>query len=247
MFTQGKDDERIIPRKKVDFLKLGSQALALVFILLYIGFDSLGEMLPAIQQISYENLIIILLVLIFVMPGGIALFSKWLQTQKWRALAEEIGFQAEQANRFSMPILQGTLRGHRMTVSQSSDRVGRRRVYFTNIKVELNEPVNEGFTMKKRAITNLNQNKIGDDEIDKRYATKSTNERLINTILRTRRLRLGLLQLGVRARTRSLALNHTTLAYIESGETADTDYLRAVMGFLSEMTHTIERQVQFDF
>lgn len=246
MIIPGKDEERIIPRKRIDFLKIGSQMLAVLFVLLYIGFDALQQFLPVIPQISYQNLIIILLVLIFVMPGGIALFSKWLQRQKWLALAEEIGFKAEQANRFSMPTLQGTLRGHQMTISQSAQSRGRRRVYYTNVMVDLNKPVDTAFTMKKRSITDLNQNKIGDDEFDKRYATKSNDERLINMILRTRRLRLGLLQVGQRARSRSLTLNKTTLAYIESGETADTDYLRAVMGFLSELAHTIERQGQFD-
>ena len=113
MFTSDKDNERIIPRRSINFLKIGAQVLAVVFVLLFIGFDFIAELLPAIPQINYQYLIIGFLVLIFVLPGGIALFSKWLQTQKWLALAEEIGFQAQQANRFTMPTLEGSLRGHR--------------------------------------------------------------------------------------------------------------------------------------
>jgi len=247
MFTSDQDTERIIPRKRIDFLKIGTQVLAVVFLLLYIGYDLIAETLPAIPIIGYENLVIILLVLVFGMPVAINLFRKWLQTQKWLALAEEIGFQVEKESRFSLPTLQGTLRGHRMTLSQSSQNRGRRRTHFTNIKVQLNEPVSEYLTLNKRSVTNFNQHKIGDDEIDKRYTTQTNDERLIQTILRTRRLRLGLLQLGERARTRSLNLTQTTLSYIENGETADTEYLRAVMGFLSEMAHTAERHGQFDF
>ena len=246
MFNPDKDDERIIPRKRLDILKGGSQVLAVIFLLLYLGYDLFVEMLPiAIPEIGYQTLIILMLVLVIVVPGAFMLFSKWVQLQKWQALADEIGFQAERANNFSIPKLHGTLRGHRITVWQSSERRGRNRVNFTNISVGLNERVGDSFSLKKRSLTDFNQHKVGDDEFDKRYTTQTTNQRLIDTILHTRRLRLGLLQLGERARTRTLVFNQSTLAYIESGETSDTDYLRSVMGFLSEMAQTIERTKQF--
>jgi hypothetical protein len=175
------------------------------------------------------------------------LFGKWLQMQKWLALAEELGFQTEQANRFTMPSLHGSMRGHRMVISQTSERRGRSRVYFTRYHITLNQPAKATFVFKKRALTDFNQKKIGDDEFDKRYAATSSDERLVANFLRTRRLRLGLLQLGERARSRSLALNHDTLVYIERGETPDTEYLKAVMGFLSDLAHAIERQGQFDY
>ncbi|MBN2044121.1 MAG: hypothetical protein JW757_03795 [Anaerolineales bacterium] len=247
MFTSGKDEERIIPRKRMNYLKVSAQLLAVVFVLLYFGFDLLSEVLPAFPQLSYEVMLVILLVLVFVIPGGIALFSKWLQRQKWLALADEIGFQAKQTNRFSMPALYGSLRGHRITIAQTSERRGRSRVFFTKYQIMLNKTVDQSFVLKKRGIADFNQKKVGDDEFDKHYSTQATDERLIGNILRTRRLRLGLLQLGERTRTRSLTLNQDTLVYIESGETSDTEYLRAVMGFLSELAHNIERQGQFNF
>lgn len=245
MLTPGRDEERIIPSKRRDFLKGGSQVLALASVLLYFGYDLLAEMLPDLPQINYQTLIILMLVLIFAVPGGLALVSRWRQVQKWLGLAEELGFQAEQVKRGSIPKLNGTLRGHRITIWQSAEQRGRNRVQFTNINAALNEQIGESFTLKKRTLADFNQHKIGDDEFDKRYTTWATDERLIHTILRTRRLRLGLLQLGERARTRSLVFNQGTLAYLESGETSDTEYLRAVMGFLSEMAHTIERYKQF--
>jgi hypothetical protein len=246
MFPSDQDTERIIPRKRIDFLKIGTNALAVTFVLLYISFDIFADMLPTIPQLNYETLIIILLVLIFVMPLSINMFSKWLQSQKWRALADEIGFQTKQDNRVSMPALHGTLRGHQIKVSQTAERRGRSRVFFTQYEVTLAERVSSSFKMQKRRFTSFNQEKTGDEEFDKKYTTSTTDERLVNNILRTRRLRLGLLQLGERARTRTLTLNHTTLTYIESGETADTEYIKAVMGFLSEMAHIIERNQQFD-
>ena len=247
MYTSANDEERIIPRKKINFLKVGSQVLAVVFVLLYIGFDLLAEFLPALPAINYQTLIILLLVLIFVMPGGIILFGKWLQIQKWLGLADELGFQAKQANRFSLPTMHGSLRGHRITISQISERRGRSRVFFTRYHITLNEPGNESFVFKNRGIMDFNQKKIGDVEFDKRYSTTTNDERMVGNILRNRRLRLGLLQVGERARSRSLALNHDALVYVESGETSDTEYLRAVMGFLSELAQNIERQGQFDF
>ncbi|MFN2144449.1 MAG: hypothetical protein ACK2T7_03815 [Anaerolineales bacterium] len=245
MFNSDKDNERIIPRKRIDFLKAGSQVLAVLFLLLYFGYDLLVGMLPSFPEIDYQTVIILMLVLVIAVPGVFILFGKWVQLKKWQALADEVGFQTTQSNQFTLPKLHGTLRGHRMTVWQSSERRGRNRVHFTNISVTLNERIGDSFSLKKRSLTDFNQHKIGDDEFDKRYATQTTNERLINTILRTRRLRLGLLQLGERARTRSLAFQQTTLLYIESGETSDTDYLRSVMSFLSEMAQAIERSKQF--
>ncbi len=87
----------------------------------------------------------------------------------------------------------------------------------------LNERVDDSFSHPKTLPDEFNQDKIGDEEFDKKYTTQTTNQRLIDTILRTRRLRLGLLQLGERARTRTLTLNQNTLTYIESGETSDTN------------------------
>jgi hypothetical protein len=246
MFPSDQDTERIIPRKKIDFLRIGTNALAVIFVLLYISFDVFAETLPAIPQINYETLIIILLVLIFGMPLTITMFSKWVQSQKWRALADEIGFQTKQDNRVSTPVLHGTLRGHKVQVSQASERRGRSKVFYTHYQVALTERVSSSFKIQKRRFTTLNQEKIGDEEFDKKFTINTTDQRLINNILRTRRLRLGLLQLGERARTRTLTLNQTTLTYIESGETADTEYIKAVMGFLSELAHIIERNQQFD-
>ncbi len=54
------------------------------------------------------------------------------------------------------------------------------------------------------------------------------------------------MQLGERARTKNLALRGDAISYVESGQTTDTEYMRAVLGVLAELAHALERIEQMD-
>ncbi len=241
------EDERVIPRKQVNLAALIIQIFFGIFFLFILGMtffggqipDRFGEFIPFIMPIFVVFLLLI--------PLGFGIFGRWVQHRKWKALADQLGFQAEQPNVFTLPTLTGTYRGHRFVISQSSQQRGRSRIYFTNYLVMLNTPSRNSFEIKKRSILHLNRNRIGDEEFDKKFSTQTSSERLVNKILSTRRLRLGIFQLGHRARTRNLTLSGETLAYTERGQTLDTEYMHSVISFLGELATAIEHTNESDY
>ena len=154
--------------------------------------------------------------------------------------------QTTQPNRWTLPTLQGITRGHRVTISQTTKQRGRSRVYFTNYVVALNTPIKATFVIDKRSLTHFNRYRIGDEDFDKKLSTQTSSEDLIRQLLRTRRLRLGIMQLGERSRSKKLALNGKTLTYVEGGQTTDTEYMRAALNLLTELAQAIERIEQMD-
>ena len=241
------DEERVIPRKRINLTNLITQIFLGFFLLLIFGLTIFPEQIPTISENFTSYITPIVIIFLVVIPLGFGLIGRWVQHQKWKALAEELGFQAEQPNRFTLPTLKGTYRGHRLVISQSSQRRGRSRVYFTNFLVVLNTPSTENFEIKRRSITHFNRNQTGDEEFDRKFSTESSSQKMIDKILRTRRLRLGMMQLGERARTRTLSLNGKALSYVEGGQTSDTEYMRGVINFLAELGNAVERMDQLDY
>lgn len=240
------DEERIIPRKRANLTSLITQLVLGLFLILIFGLTLFPNQLPDFSGNFYRYVTPIFIIFLVIIPLGFGLFGQWVQHQKWKALADELGFQTEQRNRFTLPSLMGTYRGHRITISQSSQRRGRSRVYFTNYLVTLNTPSSESFEIKRRSLTHFNRNKTGDEEFDKKHSTQSSSDKLIDNIMRTRRLRLGMMQLGERSRTKTLTLNGALISYIEGGQTSHTEYMHGVINFLSELGNAIERIDQLD-
>ena len=155
--------------------------------------------------------------------------------------AEEMGLPVEKKSWFSSPIIKGTYRGHRITIADTSESRGRSRVHFTNFMMNLNTPTTSSFTIKKRSITHVNRELTNDEVVDKKLTIKINSKMLLQQILKTRRLRQGLLELGERSRTRDLYLNGKTLHYKEGGQVSDPVYLQAVLNYMVEMIKLIER------
>ena len=160
------DEERVIPRKRINLTNLITQIFLGFFLLLIFGLTIFPEQIPTISENFTSYITPIVIIFLVVIPLGFGLIGRWVQHQKWKALAEELGFQAEQPNRFTLPTLKGTYRGHRLVISQSSQRRGRSRVYFTNYLVVMNTPSTENFEIKRRSITHFNRNQTGDEEFD---------------------------------------------------------------------------------
>lgn len=241
------NEERVIPYKRVNLTNLITQVFLGFFLLLIFGLTIFPDQLPVFSENFYTYLTPIIVIFLVLVPLGFGIFGRWVQHQKWKALADDLGFQTEQPNRFTLPKLKGNYRGHQLLISQSSQQRGRSRVYFTDYLVMLNTPSKESFEIKKRAITHFNRYRIGDEEFDKKFSTQNSSDKMIGKILRTRRLRLGILQLGERARSRTLTLSGKALSYVESGQTADTEYMRGVINFLAELGNAVERLDQMEY
>lgn len=240
------DEERIVPKKQIAVVSILTQVFMALFLLTFFGLLFFEDFAPEISEFAFNYLIWIYIVGLVGIPLLFGLFSRWIQQRKWQSFAEELGLQVTQANRWTLSALEGTYRGHRVTISQSTQRRGRSRVYFTNYAVVLNTPIKATFQIEKRSLTHFNRNQIGDEAFDKKLSTQASSEELVRQLLRTRRLRSGIMQLGERSRSKKLALNGKTLTYVEGGQTTDTEYMRAALNLLTELAQAIERIEQMD-
>lgn len=144
----------------------------------------------------------------------------------------------------SSPVIQGTYRGHQITIADTNESRGRSREHFTNFMMTLNTPTTSTFTIKKRSITHANRELTNDEEVDKKLTIKINFKMLLEQILKTRRLRQGLLELGERSRTRDLYLNGKVLHYKESGQVSDPEYMQAVLNYMIDLIKLAERVEQ---
>lgn len=252
MFSSTQDNERIIPRKRFNIFNSLLQGFIFLIVLIFIVgplaavyIPDLGGVMDGLMQILDGNSFYLFFIVMLLLFGGFNLFSRWMQRTRWMALAEILGLQFEQKYLWNSPSLRGTHRAHQIAITETSKRSGRNRVYYTNFVIGLTSPTEHSLQIAKRGLTDFNRPKTGDDEFDKYLTTASSSERLIQRILRTRRLRLGILQLGERSRVRSLALSRDTMAYVEFGKLQDTEYMQAALTFLVELTNTIESMEQF--
>lgn len=241
------DIDRVIPRKRGNLI---AQALQVIFVLVMLAFGAyfffaaeLPEFVESLAMLFSVPLIVILVGV----PLAMLIFENWYQQRKWKAFAEEMGWQIQQPNRWTLPTLQGTHRGHRITISQTSKQRGRSREYFTQYIVQLNSPIKDNLQIERRNLMHMNRYKTGDEDFDKRHSTQASSEKFVEQILQVRRLRQGLIELGQNARSKALALRGNTLAYVEGGKTSDTEYLRAASSLLSELATHVERMEQMDY
>jgi len=240
------DTERVIPRQRINLANLFSQGITLLFVILIFVQLFLRAELPEWLEPS-QPLILVALVVFFILTGLMSAVVRWNQTRRWKRLAEELGFQTEQKTAFSIPRIRGTYRGYRVAIADSTEKQGRSNIHYTNFMLELNTPSQSSFTIEKRSLTHMRRELTNDDEIDKKLTVKISSEHLLQQILRSRRLRQGLLELGDRAQTKSLYMDGKTLHYKERGQISDREYMQAVLGYIIELAKLIEREVHIGF
>lgn len=240
------DNERVIPRKPINIPNLLIQGSMLLFILLFFGQMVLGQQFFDFGFDS-DFLLVIIFLVFFVLSALVGIIQRWYQRRMWNTFAEQIGFQMEQRNRFGFPEMRGTYRGHRILIKDTTENQGRNRVHFTNFILDLNTPTSSSFTILKRSLTHLNRERTQDSQVDKKLTVKISSQKLLSQILNTRRLRQGLLELGERARTRTLFLNGKTLHYKESSQISSHEYLQAVLDYMIELTNLTERIDQISY
>ena len=240
------DTERVIPRQRINIVNLITQGLLLLFVILF-----LAQLILGTNQLewlaSFESALFILFVVFIILSGFISLGVRWIQSRTWDAFADEMGFQTEQKNWFSIPKIHGTYRGHRITMADSTEKTGRNTVHFTNFILDLNTSSQSSFTIQKRSLTHFNRELTNDAGVDKKLTVKISSKKLLQQMLKTRRVRQGLLELGERARTRALFLNGKTLHYKERGQISDREYIQAVLNYLIELAKLIQREEQIGF
>ncbi|MEJ2485304.1 MAG: hypothetical protein P8Y68_06180 [Anaerolineales bacterium] len=240
------DTERVIPRQRINFVNLITEGLIFLFVIFFIGQLILGANRLG-RLASFESAIFILFVGFIILSGFISLGVRWIQRRTWGAFAEEMGFQTEQKTVFSIPKIHGTYRGYRISITDSTEKQGRSTVHFTNFILELNTPSQNSFTIQKRSFTHFNRELTNDAGVDKKLTIKISSKKLLQQMLKTRRLRQGLLELGERARSKVLYLNGKTLHYKERNQISDREYIQAVLNYLIELAKLVEREEQIGF
>lgn len=234
------DSDRVIPRQRIKFGNLIIQFLLFLFVILFfiqMIFDS--NTTNWFEDIS--DYLVLLFVGFIILTSLIGFVIRWFHFRKWTIFAEERGLTVEKKSWVSSPVIQGTYRGHRITFAATSENRGRSRVHFTNFMMNLNTPTTSTFTIKKRSITHVNRELTKDEEVDKKLTIMISSRTLLQQMLKTSKLRQGLLELGERSRTKNLYLNGTVLHYKESGLASDPEYLQAVLNYMIEMIKLIER------
>ncbi|HSG25877.1 MAG TPA: hypothetical protein VLA32_07135 [Anaerolineales bacterium] len=237
------DSDRIIPRRRIKFGNLIIQFLLFLFVILFfiqMIFDS--NTTNWFEDIS--DYLVLLFVGFFILTSLIGFVIRWFHFRKWTIFAEERGLTVEKKSWVSSPVIQGTYRGHQITIADTSESRGRSREHFTNFMMTLNTPTTSTFTIKKRSITHANRELTNDEEVDKKLTIKINSKMLLEQILKTRRLRQGLLELGERSRTRDLYLNGKVLHYKESGQVSDPEYMQAVLNYMIDLIKLAERVEQ---
>jgi hypothetical protein len=223
------------------------QIFLILFLVLYFGITIFG-LGNLNQRDLLESYFLLIFLAIFIgLPLIVGVFTRWDQQRKWNQLAEEMGLKIEQKSRFAFPTITGTHRGHRVSISQITQRRGRNRAYFTSFTIELIVSPRVNFAIQKRSLTHINRELTSDEEIDKRLTIKISSKRLLQQILQSSRIRQGLLELGERARTKNLVLQDKTLVYLENGQIRDTEYLRSVLVYLVELATLVERGEQIGY
>lgn len=237
------DSDRVIPRQRIKFGNLIIQFLLFLFVILFFSqmiFDS--NTTNWFEDIS--DYLVLLFVGFIILTSLIGFVIRWFHFRKWTIFAEERGLTVEKKSWVSSPVIKGTYRGHQITIADTSESRGRSREHFTNFMMTLNTPTTSTFTIKKRSITHANRELTNDEEVDKKLTIKINTKMMLQQILKTRRLRQGLLELGERSRTRDLYLNGKVLHYKESGQVSDPEYMQAVLNYMIDLIKLAERVEQ---
>jgi len=238
------DSNRVIPRQRsklgnliiLPFLLYGS--VSLFFFLFFVG----GEDTNTTTRITDLVILFVIFFIVFSIFFNLILFAdRWFKFQRWIIFAEERGLPVEKKSWFSTPVIQGTYRGYQISIADSCESLGHRGKHFTNFMMTLNTPTKSTFAIKKRGITRANRELTRDEEVDKKLTVEINSKILLQQILKTRRVRQGLLELGERASTRALYLNGKILHYKESDLVSTSEYIEAVLNYMIDMINLIRR------
>lgn len=240
MFSKIEDSNRVIPRMKGMRGNLIFQLGFAAFILfMFIGMLLPGELGDLFYQ--YEDLIYFPLFILF---AASAIFFSVLGNRqinkKWETLASDYSLKFEKGKGLSYPVLSGSFRGHKVRVEVSSVKRGKNRTYFTNVFVTLPQSIGHSMAISRRGLLSGRQNLIGDEELDKKLEIATSSDALLRRILANHRLRRGLLELGEPKRLKNLALSSSSIHYIETGTISDTEYLAAVLRYLTDLANMID-------
>lgn len=235
------DSERIIPRKRPNYVQIIIQVIIILIFLAYLAVPLLfSEQLNRYPQVES-----IWLPAVFIGAMVIILSATWLESwsmrRNWAAYAEEKGFRYKPPERGSKPAIQGSYRSHRFEIVQTTVRRGRSQVHYTNFILPLNKTVSTTLKVQSRSLAHFNREVTGDDQIDRKLTISTNSKKLVENLLRTRRIRLGLLNLRDGNRRMQLAMDKTTLQFSLLGRISDREYLQAVLTFLAELASAIER------
>ncbi len=235
------DTERIIPRKRPNYTQIAIQVVIILMLFSYLAVPLLlSEQIdrnPQIEAIWLPAVFIGTMVAIL----GATWLETWLLRRTWAALAEDMGFRYSPPLKGSKPTIQGSYRSHRFEITQTTVKQGRNQTHYTNFAIPLNGTVSTTFKVQAKRLTHFNRDVTGDDEIDRKLTISTNSKKLLENLLRTQRIRLGLLQLRDGNRRLQLTMDKTTLYYTMLGRITDREYLVAVLAFLVQLAGATER------
>lgn len=239
MFSE--ENERIIPRKRPNYAQIFLQAffiIAALVILIGPFFSS-----PLLDKFfSWGDNVFLVLIFLFIVPSAaVAWFESWRVRRNWSDLAENMGFTYEPKTNKKNIMLSGRYRSHRFEITQYAERQGRSQAHYTLFTVPLNSEVTTTLTIRSKNLTDFNRDATGDAEIDRKLTVSTSSMPLLQNLLRTRRIRLGLLQLRDGSRKLQLSMDKVTLRVAVPGRIANQEYLRAVLTYLVEFAGAVER------
>lgn len=235
------DSERIIPRKRPNYVQIFSQVFIILVFLAYLAAPLLfNEQLsrnPQLENIGLPALLISGMVAIL----AAAWFEGWNLRRSWAAYAEEMGFRYNPPERGSKPTIQGSYRSHRFDIIQTTVKRGRNQTHYTNFILPLNGTVSTTLKIQPRSLTHFNREVTGDADIDRKLTISTNSKKLVENLLRTRRIRLGMLDLREGNRRIQLVMDKSSLQLSLVGRIGDREYLQAVLTYLTELASAIER------
>lgn len=239
MFSE--NNERIIPRRRPNFAQIFLQAFYILVVLVIV----IGPFFPSSLLDRFfswgDNVFLVLIVLFIIPTAGVAWFESWNLRRNWSDMAENMGFTLEPKTDKKNITLSGRYRSHSFEITQYTQRRGRSQVHYTLVTVPLNSEVSTTLAVRNKNLTDFNREGTGDADIDRKLTVSTNSKPLLQNLLRTRRIRLGLLQLRDGNRKLQLAMDKTTLRLTLTSRVSNQEYLRAVLTYLVEFAGAVER------
>lgn len=222
---------RIIPRKR------GQALYTILIVFLYIaGFT----MIILLDQINITYLLIGLLVLGF----GFSFLEYFLWRRNWLKLGEMAGLDNEESsngNLFKAPMLAGSYRGYRISLSSFTTGYGRYKKHYTKIDMTLPDELIGNFSLVKKSLLQTDLGLTGIEEFDKRFTLKTDLEWVEKRLFHNRDIEEGLYDLHKQCRSMNLSASGTQLTFQERGRIKDTEYLIALMDYMIKMAMAIRQ------
>lgn len=238
MFATDNSD-RVIPRKRASLIASLIQALLVIVVLAFSGLVIAADFNQEFIS-RWEGWFAPFIGVIVVGSLAASILRNRQQRKRWETLAEEMGFKVEQAKQRDFPVIQGTYRGHKIAIRQTSKQRGNNKEYFTIFACAINFPADFILTVEKRNLLNLSRKLTGDEEIDRKLTIKSSSDRLTQRLLNTPHMRQGLLELGEKAATKQLTVDKNVVQYLEKSQISDTEYMKAVLIYLVDVAVMVD-------